>query len=524
MTSGYVPDPEQQSLSFSRQQWLLILAVTLLAGALRLLQLGEWSFWIDEAHTWRDATMLLDGEGSFMSTQRRMYPLPFLLLRFLLSVGVLGHDEWSLRLPFALIGIVTVPLLAVCGRRLVGTWPAVLAACLLALSPWHIFWSQNARGYGLVVLGSVLLMHRMHVLFCNGRGSDLLLTALFAVLAIGSHPGSATLLLAFAGFLVLRYAFRTRFGFVVVVILALLLAVPLPWLVKHYGLFSMFIAAKSDISPLHWFQTVAYYFRPSLLVTILLAMVCAPKLMGRTRTLFLVCMLVVPMFVFTAVGSQLVKVTARYAICTLPVVMLLASFIIVEVARQIGQLPGLPRSRRWLLAGVLPALVVGDFLKLDVSYFTDQNGQRGLWRDAAVFIREQVERRDRVGVRLLSVNHPTMLYYLRPWHWLPGEIDPYPNTKVSAVVHWLFEGGVDHLGYKLHEPGVEAHFEWHMRNAERKGQMFAVVVTLPELREHDQAGKFEEVLKRDFELALYLPTWVGPKDQSIYVYLPKKTE
>jgi hypothetical protein len=117
-----------------------------------------------------------------------------------------------------------------------------------------------------------------------------------------------------------------------------------------------------------------------------------------------------------------------------------------------------------------------------------------------------------------------MLYYLRPWHWLPGEIDPYPNTKVSAVVHWLFEGGVDHLGYKLHEPGVEAHFEWHMRNAERKGQMFAVVVTLPELREHDQAGKFEEVLKRDFELALYLPMWVGPKDQSIYVYLPKKTE
>ena len=54
--------------------------------------------------------------------------------------------------------------------------------------------------------------------------------------------------------------------------------------------------------------------------------------------------------------------------------------------------------------------------------------------------------------------------------------------------------------------------------------MFAVVVTLPELREHDQAGKFEEVLKRDFELALYLPMWVGPKDQSIYVYLPKKTE
>ena len=232
MTSGTVPDSELKILPFSQQQWLVILAVTLLAAVLRFLGLGEWSFWIDEAHTWRDATMAFDGENSFMGTQRRMYPLPFLLLRFLSGAGVIGNDEWSLRLPFALIGIVTVPLLAVCGRRLVGAWPAVLASGLLALSPWHIFWSQNARGYCLVVLGSVLLMHRMHRLFHTERASDLLLSALFAVFAAGSHPGAATLLLAFAGFLALRYAFRVRLGFAVSVVLVMLFAVVAPWLVN----------------------------------------------------------------------------------------------------------------------------------------------------------------------------------------------------------------------------------------------------------------------------------------------------
>ena len=31
-------------------------------------------------------------------------------------------------------------------------------------------------------------------------------------------------------------------------------------------------------------------------------------------------------------------------------------------------------------------------------------------------------------------------------------------------------------------------------------------------------------LKRDFEVALYLPTWVDPKEESFYVYLPTKSQ
>ena len=35
------------------------------------------------------------------------------------------------------------------------------------------------------------------------------------------------------------------------------------------------------------------------------------------------------------------------------------------------------------------------------------------------------------------------------------------------------------------------------------------------------AGSFEELLQREFEVALHLPCWVGPKDESVYVYLPR---
>ena len=73
-------------------------------------------------------------------------------VRLLLGLGVTGYDEASVRLPFAIVGIVTVPVVAVCGRRLIGPWPAVVAALLFAANPWHIFWSQNARGYVLALL------------------------------------------------------------------------------------------------------------------------------------------------------------------------------------------------------------------------------------------------------------------------------------------------------------------------------------------------------------------------------------
>ena len=52
-------------------------------------------------------------------------------------------------------------------------------------------------------------------------------------------------------------------------------------------------------------------------------------------------------------------------------------------------------------------------------------------------------------------------------------------------------------------------------------RQLAVMVTLPELRETDDGGRFERMLRERFELALHLPCWVGPKDESVYVYLPR---
>ena len=201
-------DPASSSVAvarFDRRQWMCLAAITVLAAALRLAGLGAWSFWVDEGHTWRDATMPLTGEGGFLATDRVRYGVPFLMLRLLLGLGLTGYDEASVRLPFALIGIATVPMMAVCGRRLVGAWPAVVAAGLLAINPWHIFWSQNARGYGLALLMCVIALHRAYR-WRETRGAlDLLLLAGAIGLAATSHPTAMMLMVAFVGFEVVRW-------------------------------------------------------------------------------------------------------------------------------------------------------------------------------------------------------------------------------------------------------------------------------------------------------------------------------
>jgi uncharacterized membrane protein len=60
-------------------------------------------------------------------------------------------SEWTLRLPSALLGALSVPLLALVGARLLGTAQGSWAAALLAVAPLHVSYSQEARTYAVAV-------------------------------------------------------------------------------------------------------------------------------------------------------------------------------------------------------------------------------------------------------------------------------------------------------------------------------------------------------------------------------------
>ena len=79
--------------------------------------------------------------------------LYYLLLRFWLH---LGDSEFVVRSLSVLMGVLTVPAIYALGELLSGRKVALIAAGLLALNSFHVAYSQDARGYSLVVLAVTL--------------------------------------------------------------------------------------------------------------------------------------------------------------------------------------------------------------------------------------------------------------------------------------------------------------------------------------------------------------------------------
>ncbi|MCW5864862.1 MAG: glycosyltransferase family 39 protein, partial [Anaerolineae bacterium] len=144
-------------------------AITLLAALLRFLYLGHDSLWFDEVLTRGTAVASLASPAAALA-MRDHVPLLYWLTALVLRV--LPEHEVTLRLVSALAGVLAVPLLLALGRaaRLpaAGRW----AALLLAVSPFHIRYSQEARHYALLLFFSLLALYWLYRATAAGACGD----------------------------------------------------------------------------------------------------------------------------------------------------------------------------------------------------------------------------------------------------------------------------------------------------------------------------------------------------------------
>lgn len=499
---------------FTPAHWWCLCAITVLALALRLIGVGDWSLWIDEAHTWRDATSALTGPGGFLGSDRAKYPLAFLLLRGLLALG-LADSEAGLRAPFVAIGTLTVPLLGICGRRLIGSSPAVFAAALLAVHPWHVFWSQNARGYAVLVLVAVIAVDRAFAYVRHDRVIDLAIAWLAICVGAASHATGGMLGLGFVLFLVARKRKLDARRTTIVVVSAVVCLAAVLLTIKWLDLFGGFMRSKGSPLPLHLVQTTGFYFGPLPLLAAVVGLWLLGHFGGRDRALLLGSLLVATFGTLLVVGSMMALATARYAISVLPVVTWLAAFATAHVASALLRAPGLARAPRLAAAALPPLLLAAAHVLPLADYYTVHHGQRGRWREAAEFLIDRAQGRP---IRVSTRNHPTMIYYLLPGFWEGRVPTRYARNQVVPLTQWRV-GGFDENKTKICEPGARNHLEWHRQAARDAKALFAFVVSMPELAEEDPDGSVLETIERECELVLHLPCWVGPKDESVYVYV-----
>ncbi len=139
-------------ISAGAARWLLA-AVVALAVGLRAIGLDA-DLWLDEI-----TPVLAYGEMPVLSvvtsyTGSNNHLLNTLLLK--LSLALFGTQEWAVRLPAAIFGVLTIPAMYGVARLAMSRAGSLCAALLLAVSYHHVFFSQNARGYSAYLLFSLL--------------------------------------------------------------------------------------------------------------------------------------------------------------------------------------------------------------------------------------------------------------------------------------------------------------------------------------------------------------------------------
>jgi mannosyltransferase len=137
--------------------WWPLAAIVTLAAVLRLATLGQQSLWFDEAFTplhvfhaslWRTLSSVARTED----TPPLWYVLNWAVTR------MFGTGAVALRMLSALAGIATVPVAWAIARRLGSSRAALATALLVAVNPLLVWYSQEARAYGLFVLLAAIAM------------------------------------------------------------------------------------------------------------------------------------------------------------------------------------------------------------------------------------------------------------------------------------------------------------------------------------------------------------------------------
>ena len=415
--------PFVRFLSSSTGGYAALLVITLFAAALRFYQLGTWSFWIDKAFT-----LSFKEDGFNYSLWRQSLALTLIHA----ATATLGASEWSARLAPALIGVLSIPLLYFLLRRLFGSTVALLSVSLLALSPWHLYWSQNARFYSLLLLFYTLALLTAYWGFETDRPAYLLLSLLFLGLAARERLLALFFVPVLASYLLLvQFSPFTRppgwrlHNFAVFLLPGAVLALFFcgPYLQDFSGWLAGF--RRINNNPFWIIAGTVYYIGLPL---VCVAATGALYLLGQGNraALFFSLGALIPLLAIAALAPF--HYTAnRYIFVSLTSWLVLASLAIQGLWQAVSRRAVLP------VAGVV-LLLMAQPLSEDLLYFRYQNGNRDNWRAAFAYIAEHKSKADVV----VSADQSIGEYYLQSETMDWSDFDPAARPRTSGRI-WFVE-------------------------------------------------------------------------------------
>jgi hypothetical protein len=236
----------------------MLIALLMAAFALRLHELGAKSLWSDEGLTLRRAEQPIglivqnvnripvspdykDGSELEVASAPDLHPpLYFLLMHVWIRFA--GTSEFALRFPSVVGATITLPLLYVLARALMSRETGLWAALLGAISPFLLWYAQEARMYSwLVVLSLASVRALLPLLEDRPRPRDYLIFVGVTLALLYTHY-AGFLLLGFEAviYVILRLRTRRREALIAlaIVVVALIPLAPFVWRTLQVEAFS----------------------------------------------------------------------------------------------------------------------------------------------------------------------------------------------------------------------------------------------------------------------------------------------
>jgi hypothetical protein len=211
-------EPQRVRTHHSTGVWMIVLLVLGLAVGLRGPRM-TMSLYNDEAHNYarlwsgewqmKEGALRLDkprwGETLFWNVSGNNSPIFSLAARGCLDLAekvgwrVNGEvTEWAVRLPALLAGLTTLFVMGGLARRRWGIRGMVVVMLVLAVHPWHVRYSTEARGYSFMLLGIALMLWFADRALASGRWRDWVGYGAGVFLCAASFLGSIYFLVCFS--------------------------------------------------------------------------------------------------------------------------------------------------------------------------------------------------------------------------------------------------------------------------------------------------------------------------------------
>jgi mannosyltransferase len=201
----------------------IVFALAAVGAAMRFGTIDVQSAWLDESSTIHLVRRGLTGMLSHLWSEETP-PLYFVLVwawTKVFGVGVLAFRSFS-----AVIGTLTIPVMYAAGRRIsprVGLW----AAALTTFNPAMYYYSQEARGYAMLIFFAAAAFFFWLRVLQKGDGRSLSLWSAMSVLALLTHYYAIFMFIPEAAILLRRLGVRRLLAPVAAVALTGIALIPL---------------------------------------------------------------------------------------------------------------------------------------------------------------------------------------------------------------------------------------------------------------------------------------------------------